>query len=167
MIILNDREGHLNGVLDGIATAKGPDLYASILYMDGTTEHVGACHLNRSSKDYAVLYEMFTDASMDDEFNYTSETGELQLTASPDFDVIVIAGPGELAKENEWLDATFGDLSFGTKGSNAIVLEFGDGGEFLAYAKKVDGIHLPTIKREAPTLWGRGSWGPLSISWNR
>lgn len=164
MIILQPKEGHVNGVLDGVGLVKGNDIYAAIRYVDGSTENVGAGHLQQASADYSMIYEMESDSSMDDDLVYTAEVGTLQFTASPEVDVVVFGGPGKLAEEGDWIDVTIGDLNFATRGANAIVLEF-EGSEFLAYAMEVDGVWLPTIKRENPTLWGRGSQGRLSISW--
>lgn len=162
MIILNGSEGHVNGTHDGIASAKAADLYAVVLYRDGSTEDVGSAFLAKRTDDYSVLFDYEEDPGAYPWPKY----GRLQFTPTPDMDAILLSGQGYAAEEGEWLELEMSDGQISTKASNVLVVEFGEDGEYAVWAEEAHhSPYMASIKREAPTLWGRDSRGRLEVSW--
>lgn len=161
MIILNAGEGSIAVDLEGVATATGIDLYAVALFRDGSSEDVGGMGLRRNTGDYSVIYSPEEVGLLAEIFN---GRGTIQFTEG-ELDAIFIGGGGPLARDGEWIELNVSGAEIATRATNGIVVEFLGDGAIDAYAIKVEGYRLPTIKREAPTLWGRGFPGPISVTW--
>lgn len=150
-----NQEGYGDLWPDSVAQVSGADIYAVILYKDGTTEDVGSAHLPVHSKDYGVLFSPSGESG---------GRGMLQIARQDDMDAILIGGRGTYAESSDWLEVTIGGLDIETRARNLLLLDFGMEGEYTIRAIMDPGSdRMPLIKREAPTLWGRDLPGRLVV----